>query len=140
MQLHLVKQDAQSHGSALTYAKRYSYMAALGLVADEDDDGNKASQSQQRTRSEAKPKAKPSARAAKQEAAETENLQPLMISEIEGGQGRQAFMDWLKKTHNCTPTRVPVEAKSVVEVAIVAFATGAVNPDGTPQLPEGLTS
>jgi hypothetical protein len=95
---------------------------------------------QQRTRSEAKPKLKTSARAAKQEAAETENLQPLMISEIEGGQGRQAFMNWLKKTYNCTPTRVPVEAKSVVEVAIVAFATGAVNPDGTPQLPEGLAS
>ena len=28
----------------MTYARRYSYMAALGLVADEDDDGNAASQ------------------------------------------------------------------------------------------------
>jgi hypothetical protein len=35
----------QAQGSALTYARRYSLMAALGLVADEDDDGNAATQS-----------------------------------------------------------------------------------------------
>lgn len=43
MRLHLNKDDAQSQGSAMTYARRYSYMAVLGLVADEDDDGNAAS-------------------------------------------------------------------------------------------------
>jgi hypothetical protein len=32
----------QSYGSAITYGRRYSLMAILGLVADEDD-GNKAS-------------------------------------------------------------------------------------------------
>lgn len=38
-----VKQDAQSMGSALTYARRYGLCAALGLVSgDEDDDGNAA--------------------------------------------------------------------------------------------------
>ena len=41
--LLLTKQDAQSQGSAMTYARRYGVMAVLGLVADEDDDGNKAS-------------------------------------------------------------------------------------------------
>lgn len=41
--LHLVKDDPQAHGSAVTYARRYGYMAALGLVADVDDDGNQAS-------------------------------------------------------------------------------------------------
>jgi hypothetical protein len=35
------KQDAQGYGSALTYARRYSLMAACG-VAPEDDDGNAA--------------------------------------------------------------------------------------------------
>jgi len=44
MRLHLVKDDPQAQGSAVTYARRYAYMAALGLVADEDDDGNKATQ------------------------------------------------------------------------------------------------
>jgi hypothetical protein len=43
MSLHLVKNDPQAQGSAVTYARRYAYMAVLGLVADEDDDGNAAS-------------------------------------------------------------------------------------------------
>lgn len=34
---------AQERGSAQTYARRYSIMAVLGLVAEEDDDGNAAS-------------------------------------------------------------------------------------------------
>jgi hypothetical protein len=43
-QLHVpaTKQDAQGYGSALTYARRYSLMAACG-IAPEDDDGNSAS-------------------------------------------------------------------------------------------------
>ena len=51
------KHDAQGYGSALTYARRYSLMAACG-IAPEDDDGNSA----------AKPKpapAKPAAPAVK---------------------------------------------------------------------------
>lgn len=36
------KHDAQGFGSALTYARRYSLMAACG-IAPEDDDGNAAS-------------------------------------------------------------------------------------------------
>jgi ERF superfamily len=41
--LHVVasKQDPQGYGSALTYARRYSLMAACG-IAPEDDDGNAA--------------------------------------------------------------------------------------------------
>lgn len=50
MRLHLSKDDAQSQGSATTYARRYAYMGVLGLVADEDDDGNRATQSKQRDR------------------------------------------------------------------------------------------
>lgn len=44
------KQDPQGYGSALTYARRYSLMAACG-IAPEDDDGNagtKAKHDQQR--------------------------------------------------------------------------------------------
>lgn len=40
------KQDPQGYGSALTYARRYSLMAACG-IAPEDDDGNAASKPQQ---------------------------------------------------------------------------------------------
>ena len=37
-----VKEDPQSFGSALTYNRRYSLSAILGIAADEDDDGNQA--------------------------------------------------------------------------------------------------
>lgn len=40
------KQDAQGYGSALTYARRYSLMAAFGVPA-EDDDGNAAAKAKQ---------------------------------------------------------------------------------------------
>ncbi len=43
MPLLLTKQDMQGLGAALTYAKRYAWSAALGISADEDDDGNAAS-------------------------------------------------------------------------------------------------
>jgi hypothetical protein len=34
--------DAQSYGSAITYARRYAWTTALGIAADEDDDAQKA--------------------------------------------------------------------------------------------------
>lgn len=37
------KMDPQGIGSAITYARRYALMAIIGLVAEEDDDGNAAS-------------------------------------------------------------------------------------------------
>lgn len=40
----LQKDDAQGVGSALTYLRRYSLASVVGIVADEDDDGNAASQ------------------------------------------------------------------------------------------------
>lgn len=57
MPLMLAKSDPQGQGSALTYARRYSLMAVLGLVADEDDDGNHAT---------AQARAQPTARPAQQ--------------------------------------------------------------------------
>ena len=35
--------NAQSIGSAITYAKRYAFCAILGIVADDDEDANIAS-------------------------------------------------------------------------------------------------
>ena len=40
----LQKNDPQGSGSAATYCRRYGLSAILGIVADEDDDGNGASQ------------------------------------------------------------------------------------------------
>ena len=37
------KPDAHGHGAAITYLRRFALASALGIVADEDDDGNAAS-------------------------------------------------------------------------------------------------
>lgn len=55
--LMLTKQDPQSQGSAITYARRYALMAMLGLAADADDDGNAARPSTQPTSAAGKQKA-----------------------------------------------------------------------------------
>lgn len=55
------KNDPQGYGSALTYARRYSLMAACG-IAPEDDDGNAASR---------KPASKPSKHASELKAINT---------------------------------------------------------------------
>lgn len=43
------KQDPQGYGSALTYARRYSLLAACG-IAPEDDDGNAASSAYEKSK------------------------------------------------------------------------------------------
>lgn len=43
MPLIVPKQDPQAQGSAITYARRYSFMVATGMVANDDDDGVGAS-------------------------------------------------------------------------------------------------
>lgn len=39
----VAKQDPQGYGSAITYVRRFSLSAAVGVVADDDDDANAAS-------------------------------------------------------------------------------------------------
>lgn len=46
----VMKHDAQGYGSALTYGRRYSLLAACG-VAPEDDDGNAATTAKPETKS-----------------------------------------------------------------------------------------
>lgn len=54
--IYLTKATAQEYGSYVTYMRRYALSAMLGLVTDEDDDGNNASNK----KPEAKPEGKPS--------------------------------------------------------------------------------
>lgn len=55
--LPLDKQTAQSAGSAITYARRYTLSAAFGISSDDDDDGNKAS-GNDKAKAKSAPKAK----------------------------------------------------------------------------------
>lgn len=58
--IKLQQDTAHGAGSALTYLRRYALAALVGVVADEDDDGNSASQPQQQIRSA--PQRQPTAR------------------------------------------------------------------------------
>lgn len=46
LKMHVAKNDPQGYGSAITYARRYALGCMTGLVTEEDDDGNAASQPQ----------------------------------------------------------------------------------------------
>ena len=80
MKLHLPKQDAQGQGSAVTYARRYSVLAVLGVVADEDDDGNKAS---------ATPKAAPKSK----EPTPLDNMRELLAKKFDDPSDRKKFCE-----------------------------------------------
>ena len=56
--LKAVKADPQGAGSAVTYGRRYSLSAALGVAWDDDDDGNAASTPPKAEKPKAAPKAK----------------------------------------------------------------------------------
>lgn len=52
----LQQDSAQGVGSALTYLRRYALAAMVGVVADDDDDGNAASQAPQAQRTAQQPR------------------------------------------------------------------------------------
>ena len=56
--LKAVKADPQGAGSAVTYGRRYSLSAALGVAWDDDDDGNAASTPPKDEKPKAAPKKK----------------------------------------------------------------------------------
>jgi hypothetical protein len=56
--LNPTKNDPQGMGSAVTYARRYTLGASLGIITEDDDDGNRASEPAKPAPQPAKP-AKP---------------------------------------------------------------------------------
>lgn len=63
MKINPAKGDVQSLGSYLTYLKRYSYAALVGVVSgDEDDDGNRAVEAHKKSPEPSAPAPQPSAK------------------------------------------------------------------------------
>lgn len=58
LSIPLTKKDAHGIGSAITYAKRYSLASAVGVVSDEDDDGNSACKAEDKKTEDNKPEQK----------------------------------------------------------------------------------
>ena len=54
-----VKNDPQSIGSAITYAKRYALSAIFGITSDQDDDGNEATQTKKQPSTKTKKQDEP---------------------------------------------------------------------------------
>jgi hypothetical protein len=77
------KKDAQGYGSALTYARRYSLMAACG-IAPEDDDGNAASKKNAPIIVPVQPEALPADRAAIVEAVRSAIVDHISNDDIVG--------------------------------------------------------
>jgi len=50
--LTFTKPDPQAAGSAITYAKRYGLAGMVGIVAEDDDDGNAASRQTEKPKEE----------------------------------------------------------------------------------------
>lgn len=82
------KQDAQGFGSATTYAKRFSLAACVGVVADDDDDGNAASQT---------PRYEPRASAPSPQAAPPADLADEFIRKFNEAETADAFEDEVTK-------------------------------------------
>jgi len=78
MTMHLVKSDPQAQGSAVTYARRYAYMAVLGLVADEDDDGNAGTRPSVKVVSKPKP---------------TDNLRKILQDKYPDAKARKEYLE-----------------------------------------------
>jgi hypothetical protein len=71
--LNPTKNDPQGMGSAVTYARRYTLGASLGIITEDDDDGNRASEPVKPTPVVQPPPAKPAVKELKEPDWFTEN-------------------------------------------------------------------
>ena len=108
------KHDAQGYGSALTYARRYSLLAACGIAA-EDDDGEAASKSKAAPAKAATTPAAPSKAPTKVEGKDTE-WQLKVVAKPDGDHG-----EWSQLVIDATMIQLQ-QAKSEADV-MNAFKT-----------------
>jgi hypothetical protein len=92
MPLLLDKRNSQGLGSAITYARRYALTAVLNLVADEDDDGNKASSPAPPAAAQHKDDVRPAAPRIPVDRAQA-ILQQALRTPVAGGNGNLATLD-----------------------------------------------
>ena len=114
--LPVTKQDPQGYGSATTYAKRFTLAAALGVVADEDDDGNQASGRAAPAKQEAKaaPKQEP-----KQEVPAAESLADTIIRRFNEAETAADFEELVQRAQ-ARWDKLTVSEKARVNASIEA--------------------
>jgi len=104
LRLPVLQNTPQAFGSALTYARRYSLMALIGIAAaEDDDDGNKASERPQLgppvVVSSGPPKDKEPAVSTKAIAMAREIKDNQSLADIEAFKSTPEFKAWWKEAH-----------------------------------------
>lgn len=112
--LPVTKQDPQGFGSATTYAKRYALAAALGVVADEDDDGNAASNRPAPPRQEVKQEPKPESTPAP-----AESLADTIVRKFNEAENAEAFEELVQRAQ-ARWDKLSVSEKARVNASIEA--------------------
>ncbi len=90
------KQDSQGVGAAITYLRRYSLSAIVGVVCDDDDDGEEAV-GRGKQQKAAPVVAKP---APEEKVDKSETLALLNLITSLDEEGNKSFHGWIKKTFN----------------------------------------
>ena len=107
----LAKPDPQAMGSAFTYGRRYALSAMLGIVSEEDDDGNAASgrNSQARVRG-IKPTGSQSSSTVSKRAAPVDRV-PLsqLLADLGLSELMPCYRTYLRKEYGCTSDKISVE-------------------------------
>lgn len=109
LMMSVEKQNAQGIGSSLTYARRYSLSAILGVASEDDDDGNEASQPGKKPPQKATPKKKATASTPKKDglkeiiAEATEKAKTLQAQDV----AQKEIMEVFKAKGYPNPNTIP---------------------------------
>lgn len=115
MILNPVKDDPQGLGSAISYARRYSLSAILGIVADEDDDANEATKPDKP--STEKPVSPPVETPQKTEGGITEDqVKKIYATAKEKNLSPEEAKAYIKKTFNKSSTKELTKAEASVMI------------------------
>ena len=108
----LAKPDPQAMGSAFTYGRRYVLSAMLGIVSEEDDDGNAASgrNSPARVRGIKTTGGRQSGATANKRAAPVDRV-PLsqLLADLGLAERMPCYRTYLRKEYGCTSDKISVE-------------------------------
>lgn len=101
----------QETGSALTYARRYSLFAMVGIAGD-DDDGNEASRSE----TPVPPRSVSLSRVASYDEAASKQARDAMLDELDNCNSREQLHDWATK-HSSEKARLTKDDQGTVSAA-----------------------
>ena len=97
--LPVAQQTPQAFGSAITYARRYSLSALVGVAADEDDDGNAASAGASTKRFSPPPESGKKAAPSQASAKDVRAAKPGPIADVKSGESEDAAKARLARAH-----------------------------------------